>query len=175
MIIYHYDDLGFYQGQSEARVDPITGDFMLPRNSTNIAPTGLLEINHNFQWNGESWDLVELPTPETPPPPPQELPTIDIVGFKKQVRAKFSRPVSIEMEAQGSPISDQITLNNAFNFLDFVDFCNVWNETVSNYDLLTVLTEPVNGVNRIEYFAQQCPLYNIPIAVDTVTFTMEVI
>ena len=174
MIIYHYDEQGFYQGQSTARVDPLTGDFMLPRNSTLVAPVGTLEINHNYQWNGETWDLVELPAPETPPTP-QDPPTIDIVGFKKQVRTKFSRPVSIEMEIQGSPISDQITLNSAFDFLDFVDFCNVWNETVSNYDLLTVLTEQVNGVNRIEYFAQQCPIYNIPIVVDTVTFTMGVI
>lgn len=76
--VYLYDTQGYYAGPHtlNERDDktPVTHEWLIPANSTEV-PMELAPKEHYLvQWNGESWAYVEdknnPPTPEPEPPKP---------------------------------------------------------------------------------------------------------
>ena len=59
MIVYGYDDNGFYQGEIVAQPSPLeAGKYLIPRNATTEKPLDLEENKEN-KWDGSKWVLVD--------------------------------------------------------------------------------------------------------------------
>ena len=64
MIAYHYDRAGLYQSNSQADESPLEpGVYLLPANSTFVAPPIEVPDGRWPRWNGVSWDFVNRPQP----------------------------------------------------------------------------------------------------------------
>lgn len=66
LIVHSYNpETGYYEGESEAYESPLEpGEFLLPAHSTPHAPD--FQEGKIPKWNGEDWELVDLPAPVQP-------------------------------------------------------------------------------------------------------------
>lgn len=59
--VYVYDELGYYDYEDIAQVDPMNpSSFIVPPNSTELKPEGLQGFV--YHWNGKAWDAEKVPT-----------------------------------------------------------------------------------------------------------------
>ena len=75
--VYSYDpNTGKYQGTARAWESPLEpGVYLIPAHATEVEPPEVDE-NHQAIWNGESWDIKEIPVepePEKHEPTKEEL------------------------------------------------------------------------------------------------------
>jgi len=57
--VFIYDADGFFDHQSCAQPDPVTGEYLMPPNSTAVEP--VVEDDCFAKWDGEKWVSVAMP------------------------------------------------------------------------------------------------------------------
>ena len=72
--VYSFTDEGIFAGTDIAWESwDLNGRFLLPANSTEVAPPEIPE-GYFAKWNGSQWDLESIPEPEPAPEPEPEPP-----------------------------------------------------------------------------------------------------
>lgn len=72
--VYSFDNNGVFTGTDIAWESwDLNGVFLLPANSTEVAPTDIPE-GYFAKWNGSEWGFESIPEPEPTPEPEPEPP-----------------------------------------------------------------------------------------------------
>lgn len=73
-IVYSFDNNGVFVGTDIAWESwDLNGVFLLPANSTEVAPTDIPE-GYFAKWTGSKWEFESIPEPEPTPEPEPEPP-----------------------------------------------------------------------------------------------------
>ena len=73
-IVYTFDNNGVFTGNDIAWESlNFDGTYILPANSTEVAPKKIIE-GYFSKWNGSEWELESIPKPEPIPEPEPEPP-----------------------------------------------------------------------------------------------------
>ena len=128
MIVYFYDNEGYFSGKRLAQKHPFKNEYLLPLNSTMLAPPQDYSINEEPVFNGNSWDLTtsraklaeenELTTQED-----ALLEKVNSYGVKEYFRNDLGRVVlrpQEEIDAENQVIIDDINATNRKIALDNV-------------------------------------------------------
>jgi len=71
--VFLFDEYGKFNGEYTAQESPREpGIFITPIRSTEIAPPSVL-VTQFAQWNGVSWDVIDIPVPDPHVPTPEEI------------------------------------------------------------------------------------------------------
>jgi hypothetical protein len=73
MKVYQTDRNGMYLGETEADESPLEpGVWLMPAGTVSLEPPTVVEGQWP-RWNGEGWELVSKPEPDSPVPPPPPI------------------------------------------------------------------------------------------------------